>query len=157
MTGPQRFAGYWRNAAQTAAATVTIDGVDHYRTGDRVVLDDDGILHFVGRLDNQIQVMGHRVELGEVEAGLRSIDGVVDAVAFGLPLNGPAATSVGAAVTVTDDADLDPRAIRRAAAEALPSSMAPRRIAVVDAMPLNANGKIDRRALADTLAATEAW
>ncbi|MEM7337665.1 MAG: amino acid adenylation domain-containing protein [Actinomycetota bacterium] len=150
VRGPQRFAGYWRNPVQTAARTIVIDGEPYYRTGDRAVVRA-GVLHFLGRADDQVQVLGHRVELGDVEAAVRRIDGVVDAVAFALPLDAPAKTDLGVAITTVEGADLTPRAVRRAAAEHLPSYLRPRVVEVFDAFPLNVNDKIDRRAVATAI------
>jgi amino acid adenylation domain-containing protein len=147
LAGPQRFAGYWRDPDRTAARMVELDGVDHYRTGDRV-RHDGALLHFIGRFDDQVQVLGHRVELGEVETAVRAIDDVVDAVAVGLPLDSANVTEIGVAVTLTDGSATDARALRRDAATRLPSSMAPRRMAILDRLPLNANGKTDRQATA---------
>ena len=156
LTGPQRFAGYWRAPHLTRSRTVSIDGIDYYRTGDRVV-DDGDRLHFLGRFDDQVQVMGHRVELGEIEAAARSLPEVIDAIAVPLPFGVAPVTGVGLAVTVVDDrGNAAPQAeaeairdrrrrLRREVAELLPSYMAPRRIDIFDRFPLNANGKIDRR------------
>jgi amino acid adenylation domain-containing protein len=158
LDGPQRFGGYWRSPEKTAEKSLNLDGRTFYRTGDLVRRDPDGVIHFIGRADNQVQVLGHRVELGEVEAALRSIDGVVDAVAVALPIGSPATTHLGAAVTLaggangrTDTAgsDLSGRMIRRLAADRLPSYQRPRRVEVLKAFPLNVNGKIDRRAVAE--------
>ncbi len=150
IAGPQQFSGYWRDHVQSNDRTQRAGGVRYYRTGDRV-RHQDGVLHFVGRLDDQVQVLGHRVELGEVEAGLRSIDGVVDAIAFGLPLEGPTTTHLGAAVTLTDDCRHDGRSLRRAAATHLPEYMRPRWVEISEGFPLNANNKIDRGAIVEGL------
>ncbi len=150
VTGPQRFGGYWRAPELTADRLIDIQGVDHYRTGDRVI-DDGDVLRFVGRFDDQVQVLGHRVELGEVESAARRLDQVVDAVAVPLPIDQHPITELGLAVTLSDAAapeEHDHRRLRRAVAPLVPSSMAPRRVAILDRFPLNANGKIDRRAVA---------
>src|SRR6185503_1299966 len=79
MAGPQRTPGYWHDAEATLQAHVRPRNRDavFYRTGDRVVRPiADGPLTYLGRLDHQIKVAGHRVELGEVEATLRDEPGV---------------------------------------------------------------------------------
>ena len=157
LQGPQMFGGYWRSPERTAERIIEIDGIDHYRTGDRVVAEQsvphpaagEPTFHFVGRLDGQVQVLGHRVELGEVEAAARTLAGVVDAVAVPLPLDGTTVTALGLAVTLAAGADTEPRSLRRSIAPLLPTYMAPRRVVVLDRFPLNANGKIDRGAVAE--------
>ena len=88
MTGPQLSHGYWCDEEKTRRAFVSIAGRNgtYYRTGDRVRRSaPDRPLVYLGRLDNQIKVLGHRVELGEVEAVVRSISGVDAVVALGWP------------------------------------------------------------------------
>ena len=88
LAGPQVAPGYWEDPEKTAAAfVVPADREEiHYRTGDRVrrPADSGEPLSFLGRVDHQIKVLGHRVELGEVEAALREESGV-DAAAVGWP------------------------------------------------------------------------
>src|SRR5437773_2488437 len=88
MTGPQLTRGYWRDEEKTARAFVSIVGRNdiYYRTGDRVRRSGpDKPLIYLGRLDNQVKVLGHRVELGEVEAVVRSLSGVDAVVALAWP------------------------------------------------------------------------
>lgn len=152
VAGPQRFGGYWKNAEETESKTIVIDGEPHYRTGDRVSLFDD-VLHFLGRADGQIKLNGHRIELGDVEAGLRRINDVVDAVAIPIQNESGTTERLVAAVTVRDRSECTPRQLRRTASEHLPISMLPSQVHIFPALPLNPNGKIDRRALAATVVA----
>lgn len=154
LAGPQQFSGYWRAPELSADRMIRIAGADYYRTGDRV-RRLGGLLHFVGRLDNQVQVLGHRVELGEVEAATRSLDDVVEAVAFGLPYDEPNTTHLAVAVTTVDGSQHTNRTLRRAVADLLPAYMRPRRIELIEDFPLNANGKIDRWRLAEQLFSSE--
>ncbi|MFF4397100.1 amino acid adenylation domain-containing protein [Streptomyces sp. NPDC001480] len=112
-----------------------------YRTGDRVV-EEDGVLTHLGRLDAQVQVHGYRVELGEVEAALGSHPGIEDAAVLfdGTDLK---ALYVGASVPVAELAGW--------VAGKLPAYMVPGRFLRVDRFPLNDNGKLDRKKL-ETLA-----
>ncbi len=116
-----------------------------YRTGDRVRSDDAGRLVFVGRVDDQVKVRGVRVEPGEVEAALRSCDGVNDAV-VGL-------ADVGGRDQLTawyvPAADPPPDDLRAQLSVRLPEQLVPSRFVVLDTLPLGANGKVDRRALPD--------
>ena len=143
--GPQTFAGYWRDPAATDAAFVTpADGRRRYRTGDRVRTLPTGDVAFVGMVDHQVQVLGHRLELGEVEAVLREAPGVRDAVA--VPWRYAAGTSEGVVAFVTGGSP-DPDHLAALARTRLPPHAVPRAIRVLDALPLNTNGKIDRPAL----------
>ena len=147
VSGPQVASGYWRDADATARAFVTVAGsaARFYRTGDLVRRPvDGGPLTFVGRVDHQIKVLGHRIELGEVESHLRESDGVAAAVAVGWPLTEAGAAGVVAFVT---GADVDAAAVRARLAGKLPAYAVPHEIYVVPELPYTANGKIDRQAL----------
>ncbi|MFI6792201.1 amino acid adenylation domain-containing protein [Nonomuraea sp. NPDC050383] len=159
LRGPQRFPGYTdpevnegrfvafdgvRTVPAPAAATMA--GELWYRTGDRVAWRD-GLLVHLGRLDQQVKISGHRVELGEVEAALRARPGVHEAVVLALP-GADGELELEAACTGTA---LDPVALVKGVAEVLPGYMVPRAVTVLGELPLNANGKVDRRALATTL------
>jgi amino acid adenylation domain-containing protein len=121
----------------------------YYRTGDRVRRAADGTLLHLGRLDQQVKIRGHRIELGDVEAALRTVGGVAEAVVTVRTAEG-ADPALEAAYTGTPH---DPLALRAHLADRLPVYMLPRRFTHFDAFPLNANRKIDRRAVADRLAA----
>jgi acyl-CoA synthetase (AMP-forming)/AMP-acid ligase II len=88
MTGPQLSLGYWQDEAKTRRAFVHVSGKNgiYYRTGDRVRrLAGNKPLVYLGRFDKQIKVLGHRVELGEVEAAIRQLSGLEGVVALGWP------------------------------------------------------------------------
>ena len=145
LSGSQVVQGYWRDDAATSAAFVSVNGNAYYRTGDRVRRPyDNGPLAYVGRLDDQVKVLGHRVELGEIEAVLREETGVDAAVAVGWPRS-PAGVAGIAAFVAAENIDLS--ALRNRLALRLPSYMVPRELRLVTEMPLNANGKWDRGAL----------
>jgi len=152
VAGDQRFGGYWKNPNETAAKCVMIDGEPYYRTGDRVALVGD-LLQFLGRSDGQIKLHGHRIELGDVEAGIRRIDGVIDAVVLPVQSDHGLTEKIVATVTLREGLDLSARQLRRAAAVELPASMLPSQFYVLERLPLNANGKIDRRTLAQAVSA----
>jgi D-alanine--poly(phosphoribitol) ligase subunit 1 len=118
-----------------------------YRTGDLVRRDPvDGKLYFVGRRDLQVKHMGYRVELEEVQHAVGTFEGIDEVVVLH-QRSGDVSELV--AVIATSQ-DLDVKAIRRHAAERLPPYMRPSRVHVIPEMPKNANGKTDRRALADS-------
>ncbi|MGX1885234.1 amino acid adenylation domain-containing protein [Streptomyces sp. NPDC055287] len=120
-----------------------------YRTGDRVRHGEDGLIH-LGRLDHQVKVRGYRLELGEVESELRAHPRVGDAIVLTLP--GPGGdTRLAAACT---GEGIDSADVLTALRARLPEYMVPSTLTVLADLPLNANGKVDRRALRDTLATT---
>ena len=145
LAGPQVVAGYLDDTEATERAFVTIPGLGRgYLTGDRVrQAVADAPLEFLGRLDSQVKVLGHRVELGEVEAVLRE-EARADAVALGWPRTPSGAAGIVAFVA---DPSLDRVALRQALTGRLPDYMVPRELHLVDEIPLNANGKHDRNAL----------
>lgn len=166
VRGPQRFPGYL-DRANNAGRFLAADGAPYdpataltdahwYRTGDRVALlppdepagSRDLPLVHIGRSDQQIQVHGYRVELGEVEAALRSQPGVGDAAAFALATR--AGTEIAAAYTGAADSE---NAVRLALRDRLPAYMVPAVLTRLDALPLNGNGKVDRTALGTALGA----
>ncbi|WP_030799834.1 non-ribosomal peptide synthetase [Streptomyces sp. NRRL S-337] len=148
--------GYLGDPVKTAASFVADPfaggGARMYRTGDRVVRRPDGQLEFVERLDHQVKVRGHRIELGEVEAALRAVDKVADAAVRAV--TGPSGTTRLIAYVVAPDVSTD--AVRDAVAAALPEYMVPSGWVALDRMPLTAHGKVDRRALPDPAGATAA-
>ena len=151
MTGPQLTLGYYEDAARTAAAFVTPPGRSevYYRTGDRVRRPPDGApLVYLGRVDNQIKIQGYRVELGEVEAVLREEAGVDVAIAVGWPVTPSGADGI-VGFLGAEQADL--ASIRERVITRLPPYMHPSELRLVAEMPLNANGKVDRKALLSSL------
>jgi amino acid adenylation domain-containing protein len=156
IAGPQVTPGYWQDADKTAAAFVTPPAREeiHYRTGDRVrrPLRADEPITYVGRMDHQIKVLGHRVELGEIEAALREASGIDAAIAIGWPLTDSGAGGIVAFLGATD-ADLG--TLRDTLAERLPEYMVPRRFELLEELPLNSNGKFDRKEMLSMLAAEQ--
>lgn len=154
VCGPQTVPGYWKDPTKTAERFVKLSAVDSsgmpfYRTGDRVVRLPDGEHAYLGRADHQIKVLGNRVELGEIEAALLRHPRVVEAVAVGWPEESGTAHGIVAFVC---GSDVDPEELKRAAGQLLPPYMTPRHIFLLDQMPVNANGKVDRGAIRHHLA-----
>ncbi|MFD0689346.1 non-ribosomal peptide synthetase [Actinomadura fibrosa] len=139
--------GYVGDPERTADRFVVHEGTRWYRTGDLARYRPDGTLEFLGRRDSQVKIRGFRIELGEVEAALADHPSVERAVA--LLANG----RLAAAVVVPGEADRD--AILARARDLLPPHMVPELIVPLEKLPLTANGKVDRKALA-ALAAAEA-
>ena len=142
LMGPQLADGYLEDPEKTAACFASHDAKHAYRTGDRVQLDRDGTIHFVGRIDNQIKMRGYRIELGEIEALLREASDGCAAVVVPLPLHAPSPTSL---VGVVEGYDGQGKQIHQAIKCRLPDYMEPARILVMPNFPKNASGKVDRR------------
>jgi acyl-coenzyme A synthetase/AMP-(fatty) acid ligase len=124
------------------------------RTGDLFRTDDDGYLYFVGREDDLIKSRGEKVVPREVEEVLHAADGVREAAVVGIPddLLGQA---VHAHVSPQPGAELDGDALRRHCAERLEDYMVPQVVLVHEELPRTPNGKVDRRALAESVTATD--
>jgi amino acid adenylation domain-containing protein len=138
ISSPGVVAGYLGRAH--ADRFVELGGQRWYRTGDIVRLEG-GVAEFVGRADDQLNVGGVRLEPGEVEAALRRLDGVRDAVVV-------AAGDPPVLVAHLDADAIDEAAIRSALAQRLPATSIPRRFVTHPALPRTPNGKIDRPAAA---------
>jgi amino acid adenylation domain-containing protein len=119
-----------------------------YRTGDRARWNEDGTIAFLGRFDDQVKIRGLRIELGEIEAVLDQQPGVRQSVVVARRAaidSGDA--MICAYVSAEKVGDLDVENLKRALRQVLPAYMLPQHIVVLDALPLSANGKVDRKAL----------
>lgn len=156
LGGVQLAQGYWRRPGLTASRFVanpfaSYPGARMYRTGDRARWNAEGALEFTGRVDHQIKIRGFRVELGEIEAAMRGIDGVDGAIATAIVRDGR--TQIFGYVTLVDSADVESvgdepgSAIRRRLEGMLPSYAVPAAVVVLDEIPLTGSGKLNRPAL----------
>jgi len=118
-----------------------------YRSGDLVREDEEGLLWFQGRADNQVKVRGHRIELEEVDLALQGMNGIIRAVAT--LVDGSDGPEIRAAFAAREPIPVEQ--VRAHCVSKLPSYMQPARIVQLDALPVNANGKVDRRAAAALL------
>ncbi len=116
-----------------------------YRTGDWARWSRDGQLEYLGRSDHQVKVRGYRIELGEIEAQLRTQPQVQEAVI--IVREGPGGPRLLGYVVGQEQAQLDNTRVREQLAKTLPDYMVPSAVVVLDRLPLNANGKVDRKAL----------
>ncbi len=161
--GDQLVRGYWKRPALTASRFVPNPyagepGARFYRSGDRARWTEDGRLEFVGRSDHQVKVRGFRVDLGEVEAAMRGVDGVASAAARTWQLH-DGTTLAGYVVPqrpITDEGNRAAFAasVRAVLGAVLPGYMMPSSITVLDAMPATESGKLDRPGLPAPAAAT---
>ncbi|MFV3415782.1 non-ribosomal peptide synthase/polyketide synthase [Pseudomonas nitroreducens] len=149
--------GYHQRAGMTAERFVAdpyADGLRLYRSGDRVRWREDGALDYLGRVDQQVKIRGFRIEPGEIEARLRALPGVREAAVIARDSErGKRLLGYVSGEHLAEDA------LKAALRAQLPDYMVPTRILVLEQMPLNANGKIDRNALPepqDAASTTEA-
>jgi acyl-CoA synthetase (AMP-forming)/AMP-acid ligase II len=140
--------GYWEKPEATARRLRPgpLPGERLLYTGDYCRLDEDGFLYFVARMDDIIKSRGEKVAPKEVEHTLVSIPGVADAAVIGVPdhLLGQA---VKAFVVLRNGAALTPQAIRKECQKRLEAFMVPAQVVILQALPRNANGKINKAEL----------
>ncbi|MHA3022899.1 non-ribosomal peptide synthase/polyketide synthase [Mycobacterium sp. BMJ-28] len=152
--------GYLRQPALSAGRFVAdpfqsaADGEDSrmYRTGDLVVRRADGNLDFLGRTDDQVKIRGYRVELGDIEVALTAHPEVAQAAVIARPDPNSSGMQrlIGYLVPTTVGEDLElVRRVRNHLKGVLPAYMVPSAMAVLDALPLTDNGKLNVRALPD--------
>ena len=151
LAGDQVTDRYWRNPEKTAAAFTEVSEnggrTKVYRTGD-VAFERDGHYYYCGRSDYQVKIAGYRVELGEIEFHARKMPGVVDAAAVAKK---DALGNYVLRLFIQSRESVDDEAIagyRACLGKSLPSYMVPQKIEVLRTFPLNQNGKIDRKQLA---------
>jgi amino acid adenylation domain-containing protein len=145
LAGPTMFSGYLGADAPFATKNETT----YYRTGDIIAQRADGNFVFLRRCDDQVKIRGHRTELSEIEAACRElVDADIAAVPW--PLGDGGATGV---VLFCTGAEVDERTLQDTLRARLPTYMIPQEIIRRPRLPRNANGKLDRRALAEALRA----
>ena len=150
--------GYWNSPEKTAArfkpAPNTLSGLvmtEHaVWSGDRVSIDADGYMYFVGRRDEMIKTSGYRVSPNEVEEALFATGMIAEAVALGAP-DEQMGQAIVVIVTATADHTHDTARLQSAVKKELANFMVPKYFIWLDDMPRNANGKIDRSGLARNL------
>lgn len=124
-----------------------------FRTGDRARLRADGHIEHLGRFDDQIKLRGFRIELGDIETSLKQCPGIDNAVAYVWQGEDDDARLVACCVC-KPGATLSAVELRRTLRGRLPGYMMPQHFLPLDAIPLNANGKLDRKALPRPASAT---
>jgi amino acid adenylation domain-containing protein len=149
LAGKQLAEGYFNAPELTAARFPVLRGQRWYLTGDLVYQDAELTLHHLGRIDNQIKVLGNRVELEDVEAHLRGITGTDLAAAVAWPLQGGSASGI---VAFHCAPGLSTAQVREGMKKRVPPYMVPSQVHYLQSLPLaGASGKIDRKALVQML------
>ena len=143
LAGVQLTPGYWQQPQLSSRDFFAHAGTRYYRTGDRVRLNEHGNYLYLGRTDQQVKIDGYRVELGEIEHHARQYTGLAQLAV--VPVSQGSSTSLHLYLEGYTG-PLEP--LRAHLASQLPPYMQPRAIHTLARLPLNANGKIDRKALA---------
>lgn len=146
LGGPSVSRGYRGDATTTAQRFCNIDGVRCYHTGDLVIRDGAGAIHYLGRMDDQMQIRGVRLEPGEIEHAIVGLNGVQSSAVTWFPTS-ENSRAIVAAVVPEADAQCCPAEIRDLLSEQLSRPMLPSRILVLPELPLSPSGKVDRAAL----------
>lgn len=145
-------AGYFGQPELTAERyPVDADGNHWYRTGDLGEYHTDGLIFFVGRMDTQVKIRGHRVECGEVEHACRALTGVDTAIVVPIRKNSALGAVLVASGELAQQVTENPAALRDQLATKLPDYMVPAVVMPRQSLPHTPNGKIDRRLLAEEL------
>ncbi|BFU93659.1 MAG: peptide synthetase [Nitrospira sp.] len=144
LSGEQVTLGYWNNPSKTAEAFgTTKDGKRYYRTGDLCKVDKEGDFLYLGRIDNQVKIDGHRVELEEIEFHTRVFCEDKQVVAA---VNTGETGSHYILLFIESEKELK-KGLEDHLKKHLPAYMLPKEIITVGLFPLNSNGKTDRKAL----------
>lgn len=149
--------GYFNNETETEAAFKAVQRSGEqkkaYRTGDNGYLDNENVLHYIGRRDHQIKLNGYRIEVGDIEKNIMKIDTVSNVAVIPKYKDGKVRNLT--AFVMLDDRTGDDKEnishIKSMLRESIPEYMVPKKWRILDVMPMNANGKINRKALEELL------
>ena len=151
LSGSQVTNGYWNNLEKTEEQFIRMPGEGNsswYRTGD-LARQQNGSLLYLGRIDHQVKIRGHRVELQEIEEVMRKVCGTSQVVCVPWPVHNGSGEAVVAFVSGLES--LDHGRVLAYCSGVLPEYMVPKRIYLLPEMPLNVNGKIHRQKLVQLL------
>ena len=146
IVGPNVSKGYTNNATLNAEKFITIDGQRAFKTGDHGHLED-GMLFFSGRNDDLVKLHGYRIELNEISSAINDLDYVLHGETIALKRNGSVKKIVSLVKTANND--VSSTQIKEDISNILPPYMLPADIKFVDEIPLNQNGKADKKLLTE--------
>ena len=144
LSGKQLAKGYVNNEEQTKEKFILINNELHYLTGD-LGRKINGEIVFLGRNDSQVQIKGYRVEIFEIEHAISKINGIISNAVIPTPVG--AATYESTTAFLVCDKNIDTNIVKANLVKKLPNYMVPNKYIILDSMPLNSNGKIDRNQL----------
>lgn len=148
VSGKQVTPGYWENDAKNKEAFTVINNITYYKTGDVVYYDNDGDYFYCERIDNQVQIQGYRVELGELEHHARNITSITHVVA----LAKKSVTNTNQLYLFLENFKGSVEQLKTDLAQKVPNYMVPQKIITLPSFPLTTSGKIDRNKLKELLA-----
>jgi len=147
LYGDQVASGYWQDTVKTSTSFIKMDEqkfpANWYRTGDIVVENDLGNLVYINRMDNQVQINGFRVELGEIEFRIKEYTKKDSAVVLAYQNKNNTITLI----SFIEHIENGIQDLKTHLSATLPSYMIPKKFYTVESMPLNNSGKIDRKKL----------
>lgn len=149
LSGPQLSSGYFGDEELSSRCFPALAGRRWYRTGDLAYRDNSGVFHHLGRIDNQVKVLGLRVELEEIEAHMREVYETDSVAVIAWPVEHGSASGIVAFVCGRVGAD--DLALKTQIKKRLPSYMVPSKVHHIESIPLNGSGKVDRKELAEML------
>ncbi|MBQ5311345.1 MAG: amino acid adenylation domain-containing protein, partial [Oscillospiraceae bacterium] len=149
IAGPHVGTGYLNRPEKTAEVFIDnpFDGGEYsraYKTGDIVRYRTDGEIEFIGRRDGQVKIHGFRIELSEIESVIREYDGIRDVAVVAKDLG---ADGKSVAAYYVSDSKISPKDIAKFILDRKPPYMVPASLMQIEAIPLNQNGKVNRKAL----------
>jgi amino acid adenylation domain-containing protein len=152
ITGAGLSPGYWRDAAKTKQMFLQNPYSSNpasriYDTGDLARIGEDGQIYLVGRSDTQIKSRGYRIELGEVEAALSTLAGMQEAATVAIDESGVEGKTVCCAYVLPPGSGVALATLKRQLLHLLPRYMIPARWMLLERLPQNGNGKVDRKLL----------
>ena len=155
IRGASVMQGYWGRPERTALSLQTLETApglhdQAYRTGDLVRERPDGALEFLGRRDHQVKTRGYRVELGEIETRLAAHAAVDEVVVVAVP-DDEVTNRLKAVLVTKPGAEVSAEELKQHCAATLPRYMVPEFVEFRAALPRTSSGKVDRRALAESI------
>lgn len=143
VAGDQITSGYWKNELKNKEAFIKINDNTYYKTGDVVYYDNDGDFYYCERIDNQVQIQGYRVELGELEHHARNLTNITHVVAIAKKSK----NNTNQLYLFLENFKGSVEQLKTDLTQKVPNYMVPQQITSIPSFPLTTSGKIDRNQL----------